>query len=193
MIAAKQKSKAKKLHILIKKILEKKCLHLASVSLECCLNIITHYDRDVIRLANAQESKKLHPSKPIGYLAFWIRKLKPISNAYPLNLLSKSPTGELSEECLDINEMVAIYIMGYLLEKYAEKGVLIPNQSKEKTLATTIRVTETFHDLLNSRLFLGSEAGNVFSSLKHDMRYRTFGPHHMVHIVNSIIWRLQKR
>jgi hypothetical protein len=155
----------------------------AAVSFPVCEEIIIHHGRDIDRLY-ATHHQYVHPTKHCSYLAFWIRKLKPISDAYPLSAI-EDPI-PFSESITDINEKVALFIGLRSLCKYVRDGdITLPKMlSEEKRISIFTKLTEEY---LDSSAEDGMSMGNRFVMLTYDMRFRTFGPHHLTHVFTQIL------
>lgn len=83
----------------------------AHVSYRVVEEVLIHFWRDMERLY-AIHHEQVHVTKACSYSAFWVRKLKPISDAYPeaaFSSLDESGVPPLQAEITDINEQVAIH------------------------------------------------------------------------------------
>ena len=160
----------------------------AHVSFAVCEEAIIHHGRDIDRLY-VTHHKLVHPTKHCSYLAFWVRKLKPISRAFPKDVLKNVPDGEspeISSEITDINEQVSIHIALRSLALYIKDGHIILQDipSKKEALLVFQKVVRAY---LLSKTEDGMSMGNRFSMLTYDMRFRTFGPHHLTHVFVHIL------
>jgi translation initiation factor 2 beta subunit (eIF-2beta)/eIF-5 len=133
--------------------------------------------------------KLVHPSKHIAYAAFWIRKLKPVDSSYPVSEIeratrTKTPIDE-SLEIRDVNERICLHYMFRLLNSYVSEGHVKPPHKlkKDDFLANIHRV---FINFINERDQI-PVLNDRFEAIVYDMRYRTFGPHHVVHLVNYLL------
>jgi hypothetical protein len=160
----------------------------AFVSYRICEEIIIHYRRDIDRLY-AMHGKYLHPTKHCSYYAFWIRKLKPISKAYPVLPLQEPAKLEcplLETEDTAINEKLALVSALRSLQRYiADGSIKFPN-------GTDISFYLKEFDKYLIKYFesvdvTDSSMGNRMQTLIYDLRYRTFGPHHLTHVLTHII------
>lgn len=105
----------------------------------------------------------LEQLKVIGYLCFWVRKIKPIIGAT-----------EMGKPLKEANEIVAVHMAGELCVKYARA---YPGDIPEKDPeAVKKRVTSFLRDKRRIKY------------LVHSMRYRTFGPHHFVMLLQNIVY-----
>lgn len=161
---------------------------MGTVSLACCYDVIEHHSRDIERLY-AVHQQLVHPSKHIAYAAFWIRKLKPVDSSYPTSeveraIRAKKPIDE-SLELRDVNERICLHYTFRLLNEYVIGNHIKPPNgiSKGDFLLNIERVFQNFVS--------GGDAGPVlrdrYEAIVYDMRYRTFGPHHVVHLVNYLL------
>jgi hypothetical protein len=189
---AKRIALADELRFVLEDILSKDFDCIADVSLANCIEIIEHHFRDLDRLyVHHQHKKKLvHPSKHIAYLAFWIRKLKPIDSAFKISVLdnARNSGNELSsnDEITDINEHVSIVYAVRLIKSFVKSGhICAPKGCSQDDFVAFIDIAA--HQYLNEDEKGGPHLGSRLESLVYDMRYRTFGPHHLVHAVNHII------
>lgn len=160
----------------------------AEVSIHCLINVISRWEREVSRLIEHQKLG-VHPAKMIAYQAFWIRKLKPISNAYDLrDIQAASKLGKevgIEKEILDINERVSIKVAVKYLIRYVEKG-LIPAPLQPNSIAKPAKATPgQINAYLEKYLYQDSR---VFEDLVYNQRYRTFGPHHFTHILDQALF-----
>jgi hypothetical protein len=134
--------------------------------------VVDHWDRDVDRLEKEQKNG-VDPSKYFGYFGFWIRKLKPITNAFPIE---RPPDHEIE----DVNEQVAICvaIRGIMRAVY-ENQVSAHHQQEGQ------RKREAVRRFLRNYLMgpTDERSHSNYSTLVYDMRYRTFGPHHITHML----------
>jgi hypothetical protein len=159
-----------------------------SISLACCYDVIEHHMRDIERLY-AVHQKLVHASKHIAYLTFWIRKLKPVDTSYPISeierAISTSSAIDESVEVRDVNERICLYYMHTLLKSSAADGRIKPPgvMPKEDFIANIDLAFNNFLTEGNG----GPVLDNRFGAVVYDMRYRTFGPHHVVHLVNHIL------
>ncbi len=193
------------MHETLLQVVAEHCDCVASVSLECCKEIVVHYERDISRL-QLIHSDGVHPAKCVGYLVFWVRKLKPISMAYSLSAIQRAKPDEELNESLLINEEAAIFLALHLTLSYAEDGILSYDEKTsvyiggEKTDAERERLKafvgclqQLILGYLNNKIDAGHERGNIFTSLVYDMRYRTFGPHHVVHFINHLVYAARSK
>jgi hypothetical protein len=159
-----------------------------NVSLACCVDIAQHHDRDIERLY-AVHQRLVHPSKHIAYAAFWIRKLKPVDTSYPIaeyeRASHESTQLDESMEVKDINERICLHYAFRLMLCFVEGGSIAPpkGQSKKSFLKNLNWAFENFLEGKDS----GPVLSDRFESVVYDMRYRTFGPHHVVHFVNALL------
>jgi hypothetical protein len=161
---------------------------MGTVSLACCYDVIEHHNRDIERLY-AVHQKLVHPSKHIAYAAFWIRKLKPVDSTYPIAeieraIRTKTPINQ-SLEVRDINERICLYYTFSLLNEYVnDNHIELPSGvSKEDFLVNIGRVFRKFV----SGGDIGPGLTDRYEAIVYDMRYRTFGPHHVVHLVSYLL------
>lgn len=156
-----------------------------------------HWKADMDRLRKADD-KGIRPAKHVAYLAFWIRKIKPITDAYKVeavrNYKTQGRAVPAEEEITDINERVAIRLAFEHLAGFARNGELLFH---DETQGEDRRITynkQKFRDAVKrySQQKLGVDGKCVLDTLIHDMRYRAFGPHHLVHIFDQFVFNLSK-
>jgi hypothetical protein len=163
-----------------------KCM--GTVSLACCYDVIEHHSRDIERLY-AVHQQLVHPSKHIAYAAFWIRKLKPVDTSYPISEVEKALRSkkqiDKSLELRDVNERICLHYTFRLLNEYVSSGHIKPPKGTAKE-TFLVNIERVFRNFVN-----GGDAGPVlndrYEAIVYDMRYRTFGPHHVVHLVNYLL------
>jgi hypothetical protein len=158
------------------------------VSLAHCHDVIVHLHRDIDRLY-ALHQKLVHPAKHVAYTAFWIRKVKPVASAFHLSDIDEArKKGSVVDEGLevtDINERIALYYIWRLVETYVveEQIQTPPNLTTNKFIKRLSKVFRNFVDDISP----GPTLNNRFEAVVYDMRYRTFGPHHLVHIAHYLL------
>lgn len=125
------------------------------------------------------------------YLGFWIRKVKPIRLAYPQG----TADSEIDiHEVADINERMAIKLALYMLEDFRSSAAepvfedpifLACNQRRQNAgmpkcggCDCLSAYTSQYFSLLDQE---------HFNYLIYSMRFRTFGPHNFVAILDSLL------
>jgi hypothetical protein len=168
----------------IQKILKQKEA-VADVSYRVCEEVIIHHRRDIERLY-AVHHRLVHPTKHCSYLAFWIRKLKPIANAFPASKIKAGRHPPLESEDTHINEKVCIFVALQTLFDYIDDGILPipPTTTKAKFLK---RYSQAMSGYFTSEVDNEMTVGDRFSAIVYDMRFRTFGPHHLTHLLTHIL------
>nr|CAX84022.1 uncharacterized protein [uncultured bacterium] len=132
------------------------------LSAKAVREVAWHSARDIQKLAIYQEDS-VDPIKFFGYLAFWVRKLKPVRHAVAGG-----------EAITDINEKLSVWILVSAASKYVSESEDV--FSKDDALAISDRLKRIVSD------------GNRMDYLVHCMRARTFGPHHYVIILQQAIY-----
>ncbi|MCR8826968.1 hypothetical protein [Pseudosulfitobacter koreensis] len=146
--------------------------------------------RDIYRI-DQQQRGSVSLAKHAGYWAFWVRKLKPISDA------KLEGPDYLSEDELEfVNEIVAIYFAIHLV---------LENRSREPDI-THVRGQQS--DMVRSRCsklrpqrckgstcfatyvkgYLNFNEGFFLKYITYSMRNRTFGPHHFALLIEGLIY-----
>jgi hypothetical protein len=178
---------APKLYDAIADILAKMFVN-AHISYPIVEEVIIHFWRDLERLY-AIHHELVHVTKACSYIAFWVRKLKPISDAYPNSIIDALAEDSLPPhfaEITDINEQVAIHLSIRLLRNCIRDHRIIdkPDIKKSEILNSFDTVVD---DYLTSEIEDGMSMGLRFESMIYDMRFRTYGPHHLTHFLTHII------
>jgi hypothetical protein len=97
----------------------------AKVSIALLYDVARYWKSDTKRI-QAFESKGMRPTEHAAYLAFWIRKLKPISQAFYLCDVDASRIAETpidpNAEIIDFNEKAAIRLYPFTSPRQAESG-----------------------------------------------------------------------
>lgn len=102
--------------------------------------------------------------KLFGYLCFWVRKIKPVMGGVKAD----------GSPFRDINEMVAIRMAAQLCIRYAKlHREDIPNSDV---------------DAVKNRAKAFLNDPRRVDYLIHSMRYRTFGPHHFVMLLQNVVY-----
>jgi hypothetical protein len=145
-----------------------------------------YFLRDMYRIEEEQ-SRKISSTKFAGYWAFWIRKIKPIGNAFNPNHDDFNGDKHEMSEVTTINELIAIDVATNFLAhegKGAEDGHMhdfIRHDCAEECNGATclLSYAQRFFE------FRGNiNQGYLLSSLMH----RTFGPHHMTMILEHMVF-----
>lgn len=121
--------------------------------------------KDLEKLA-VYQNEKIDRHKQIGYVCFWIRKLKPIKVA-----LRRDGGAEPH-----VNELLSIWLGCELLISHVE-GKVGGNSARQSTAEAIIA---------RIRRFMADN--KAISYLVHCMRVRTFGPHNYVIMLNQFTW-----
>lgn len=168
----------------------------ANLSKALFFDAALHWLGDSARLM-AREPKGIRPAKHVAYLAFWIRKIKPISRAYPVAVWAAAANaGTLPDptyEIVDINERLAIKYAFEVLADFSKNEKVTIHTSGEDD-AHSLKYNEGLYKDFVTKYCeqkLGNSGKTVFETLVHNMRYRTFGPHHLVHIFDQVVFGLE--
>lgn len=157
--------------------------------------VITHWQKDVHRLAEVHNGN-VNPAKFISYLSFWIRKIKPISDAYHIQDITPDEEGNdtapYTKEFTDINERIAILLAMSQLLTHATFGTLDnvnPEDPACNDIITqrVIGLKSFFNQSMHFPADVGSMMGSNYHSFIYDMRYRTYGPHHLTTWLNQAL------
>ena len=163
---------------------------------EICQDINDHWERDVAKLKATQEDG-VAIEKIIGYYAFWVRKLQPVTNAYPF-IPNEEKDGYIvinDKSNTHINELVSIYVIKILALLYFEDKIQEYSTSKINGFNQKIAEYRAYIDGVEKHftdLFDSINSPELYKSFLrvclYDMRYRTFGPHHFTHAVRFLMY-----
>lgn len=165
------------------------------IDIEICQDIDDHWERDIKKLESAQQSG-IAIEKLIGYYAFWVRKLQPVTKAHPF-VENKNGGIIVIEEKNNthINELVAIYLIKILAIKYFNDKISEKKVLKTKNFASDVKEYEQYIEGVEKHfddLFSSINSPELYRSFLnvclYDMRYRTFGPHHFTHAVRFLMF-----
>jgi hypothetical protein len=124
-----------------------------------------------------------------------MRKIKPISDAYGEGEWRKTGSRpSWSKEIEDINEIVAIKMAFEFLLKANEKQKLMihkddPAGSGDFSIPyDRDRFIRVMNEFCHQKL--ANDGKCVLDTIINDMRYRTFGPHHLAHWFDQFVFRL---
>lgn len=176
----------------------------AEASLPVFIDVSRRWHRDMGRLVQSVRiptdgippDAGIRPAKYVGFIAFWVRKLKPISRAFKHADIVKQQGRykvDSAKEVRHINELVAIKLAVEVLREFLEANlVTVPNAPGSKP--TMIEWNPEAYEAELKSFFdqkLGPDGMSVIESLLYDMRYRTFGPHHLVHLFDQLVFNLK--
>ncbi|HYD32760.1 MAG TPA: hypothetical protein VEB64_18105 [Azospirillaceae bacterium] len=145
---------------------------------------------------SARDTDGVRPSKHAAFLAFWMRKIKPISRAYRFSdILKSEATGKpipYWSEVVTINEQVAIRLAFQWLAQFAKQGKLLVHDSDSGKESPVVYDEDRFKRRVAQ--FCGRKVSldgrTVLEILVDDMRYRTFGPHHLAQLFDQFVFSL---
>ncbi|RAU23977.1 hypothetical protein CU669_02610 [Paramagnetospirillum kuznetsovii] len=166
----------------------------AQVSMFRLVDIIHRWKRDINKMER-DHPHGVHAIKHIAYQAFWIRKLKPTSNAYRIKDLEEAEARDSqvspAKEIVDINERLSILVAIRYMMRFAEKG-LYPSTDAEIAEGSTAIDPDLLQDYLREYMYFphrkSAMPGSTYDNLIHNQRYRTFGPHHLAHIFDQVTY-----
>lgn len=178
----------------ISKLLRNKMDVRADISRAVVYDVMDRWNYDMRRIL-ANNSSGVRPSKHVAFLAFWIRKLKPVSHAVPARS-GDIPDGmrysSADSEILGINEHLAIWLAFERLENFVRNGkVEVADRKTGNPRVITYdkdKFSTAVAEFCGQRLSPGGKT--VIEVLVEDMRYRTFGPHHLVHLFDQFVFAL---
>ena len=161
---------------------------------------VYHWQKDIARLSENQDDG-VNPAKYISYFSFWIRKIKPINDAFhamDITYESEGACAHYTKEVTDINERISLFLAMSQLLAYAKNGQLDgvdPNDPDPRVggiiAQRVLSLKSFFVRFMNFSADVGATKGSNYASLVYDMRYRTFGPHHLTTWLNQAIFASQ--
>ena len=149
-----------------------------------------------IELISDQDSDGIRPAKYVAYLAFWYRKIKPISFAYNFSDIEAARANGFPPapalEIVDINERLAIKVAFELLSDYVKAGKAIVHDGSNEDGYVVHYDPEGYRAAVMNFCSrkLGVDGDTVSGVLIRDMRYRSFGAHHLVHLFDQFVFSL---
>jgi hypothetical protein len=164
------------IEILAKKILAAMNIEEYQISRPITRHVYFHFMRDMDKLFGNQEHGVVG-TKYIGYLAFWLRKLKPISFAYK----TADDKAKERNEIIYINETVAVEMAASLL-------IANGRHRMGNTRGACGSSACDGHNCVSryiTNLLIHSDA-RFHKYLVYSMAHRTFGPHHLCSILDGI-------
>ncbi len=172
----------------------KELKYIGIVDRKICEDIYIHWKRDLKKLSDNHDNEGVSPPKIIGYFSFWLRKLQPISCAQPTTgVIDGEPIISERHTNAHINELVSIYVIKLLLIGFFNQERLLSNDNavEDKKYAGFIESTNLSFDKLLASLDKKSGNHSFIHVFLYDMRYRTFGPHHLTHVVRYLLERAE--
>ena len=165
----------------------------AHVSYSATEEVIVHFWRDIERLY-AIHHEQVNSTKSCSYISFWVRKLKPISDAYPkasISNLSDNDVPPHFAEVTNINEQVAVILALRVLRNSIEDygAISVVDMTCDTILTIFDQVANAY---LTSEVEDNLSMGLRFEMIVYDMRFRTYGPHHLTHILTHIMREVYK-
>lgn len=162
----------------------------AMVSPKCCREIAEFFLRDINRISE-QQQESISLSKYHGYMGFWIRKLKPVSLAFPnsnqAGAIASPSEGvddvDWDKEITDVNERIALRVVLNQIMNADSDESLDPVRRSCKVSCDKVSCVKLF-----SSEYFNAKGGQNMDYLIHSMRRRTFGPHHMAMLCEFIIF-----
>lgn len=144
------------LRLLVCRYLAQNRLIDATISNALLYDVALHWKKDISRI-EASKTVVVRPTEHAGYLAFWIRKLKPISQAYYVSDLkragSTSMTVDPTSEIIDINEQAAIRLAFAHLAGCCQHGKIVAYNHIAQEFSILTYEDKAFSDLV--RKYLG--------------------------------------
>lgn len=165
--------------------------YISGIQDSICEDVYRHWKKDIDKLIDYHDHQHgVGIEKVIGYLSFWIRKLKPLSFARPLLSISESDGAVVVNEQFahnHINELVSIYVVKLLLEGYFDEKANQATGERQKYYRQVVSNVGVSFNKLFASLLDGSLHKSFLYTCVYDMRFRTFGPHHVAHMVRYLI------
>lgn len=146
-----------------------------SVSRSRLADVAVHQRKDILKLMDHQ-GESISVTKRVAGLAFWIRRIKPITYACREN----DPSG-MERDIQDINEQCAIWIATSMLLKYAE--------SKNKYYLFSSDTKNNWHKDFKNYIgkYWSIDQFSKYHLLIYSLHYRNFSPHHIALLLDSIV------
>lgn len=154
----------------------------AHIDHECILDLTEFFLRDIYRI-DKQQRGSVSLAKLAGYWAFWIRKLKPISDAKPAHASSFD-----TDEIGTINELVAVHFSLELVIAHRRNGAFQDHVKDEcdKIRSGTCDGVACVKKYADKYLNFKDEF--FLKYIVYSMRHRTFGPHHFALLMENLIF-----
>jgi len=154
----------------------------ADVNVELIADLTQFFLRDIYRI-DQQQRGAVSLAKLVGYWAFWIRKLKPISNVV---LRGESRVSNL--EANYINEIVALEFAIELAAQYRGNGgfedvVMAHCKTSGKEPCPSGECFKRY-----ARFYFSFSDGFYYRYIIYSMRNRTFGPHHFALLIENLLF-----
>ncbi len=150
--------------------------------------------RDIYRI-DQQQRGSVSLAKYAGYWAFWVRKLKPVSNP---SYASDDPEEHYltRRELKSINEIVSVYFAIELVKDFRtrEENVTRVRGQQEDVVRASCAKLKKGHckgaDCFKTHTerYLTFNNGFFLQYITYSMRNRTFGPHHFALLIESLIY-----
>ncbi len=153
----------------------------AHISKKTIVELAYFFYRDIYRI-KVQQNDHVTAAKFAGYLGFWIRKLKPISEAFNIGANKEDPNLEI----IEINELAALQIAINVLIQDGKGGAEselhdpVRRNCQDNTCDGKVCLTEYI------RLYFGLPTNVDY--ILYSMRHRTFGPHHLVNSLEHLVF-----
>jgi len=187
----------------------------AHISMRSVFDVIKRWDRDIRRVAEGQDDH-VNPVKYIAYQTFWLRKLKPVSNAYrnsDLEEYKKRAASDMAsakrwlinKEFIEINEALAVLVAVKQILLYTKNGSFpAPFSSGQfhdnSSIGRPLEIKEAalreylsyYLKYATSKSSESSLRNSTLDNLVYNLRYRTFGPHHLTHVFEQAIMAVQR-
>jgi len=152
----------------------------ANISTEVLTSVTTFFLRDIYRI-DEQQRGDISLAKFAGYWGFWIRKLKPISDA-------KDKEEDQNGVYHDINELVAIQFAVDIIVLLRAANPFNDNvwqtcDDDDKLKCNGVQCFKEY--TLN---YFGFHTNFFQNYITYSMRNRTFGPHHFSLMMESLMY-----
>ena len=166
----------------------------ADVDLELVDELSAFFLRDIYRI-DQQQRGEVSLAKYAGYWAFWVRKLKPISN--PQYVSKDTEKRHITDRDLkSINEIVSLSFAIYLVNDsrmQADKLKPVRGQREDVVRRECARLEEgrcKGADCFKAHTerYITFNDGFFLQYITYSMRNRTFGPHHFALLIESLIF-----
>ena len=155
--------------------------------------IATSFVKDIKRLTDHQDNG-ISVTKYVGYWAFWIRKLKPVSSAFmnddTQRSFNETPIiGDHTQELVYINEIISLE---FAITFLADIRSNIPDNAdlydpiRTQCSNTSCKGSDCFIKTVD--MYFTMNGGENIHYILYSMRFRTFGPHHYAMMLQGMLF-----
>lgn len=160
------------------------------ISQNICIECSVHISKNISRLYETHQATgnildaKVDPLKIIANISFWIRKLKPLSRCY-----RGGGGADAGIEIPDINEKISLYLAEVLTVNCAYIG-LLDDMKRNKDISSRLfsqNIADMFRNFDDTISSPDEPNNTIRQRMIYDMRFRTYGPHHLSHVLTQVV------